>query len=136
VPRALRPAERREGPERRAEPGVEDVGLLDERGAATGGALGRVLARDDGLAARLARPDGDAVAPPELARDAPVADVLHPREVRVLPLLRDEARPAVAHRGRRGERERLYPDEPLARDERLDDGPATVADPDPVPVRL
>src|SRR2546428_11682261 len=74
--------------------------------------------------------------PPELARDAPVADVLHPREVRVLPLLRDEARPAVAHRGERGERERLNLDEPLARDERLDDRPAAVADPDPVPVRL
>src|SRR5256886_4127344 len=136
VPRALRPAERRKGPERRAEPGVEDVGLLDERGAPTGGALGRVLARDDRLAARLARPDGDAVAPPELARDAPVADVLHPREVRVLPLLRDEARATVAHGRERRTRERLDLDEPLPRDERLDDGPAAVADADPVAVRL
>jgi hypothetical protein len=87
----LRPAERGVRPEARGEPGVEGVLVLaDVRGLPqprSGGGLdghGQVLAG-------VAVPDGDAVAPPDLAADAPVADVLHPVQVDALEALRDEA---------------------------------------------
>jgi hypothetical protein len=60
------PAERREGPDRRAEPGVEHVLLLAQLAAAAAAALGRPLG-DDRFLAGVAVPDRDAVAPPELA---------------------------------------------------------------------
>ena len=50
-------------------------------------------------AARVAMPRGDAMAPPELARDAPVVDVVHPLEVRLRVHLRRELDVTVAHRG-------------------------------------
>ena len=50
---------------------------------------GRVGARHRVLAAGVAVPDRDAVAPPQLAADAPVADVLHPVQVDADPALRD-----------------------------------------------
>src|SRR6185295_5427572 len=86
-------------------------------------------------------PRGDLVPPPELARDAPVADVLHPPEVDLLPMLGDEARllvgrSAVADRGDRRLRERLDLHEPLDRQHRLDDRPTAVALCDRKRVRL
>ncbi len=96
VRRLVRPAERAERPQRRAEPGVEDVLVLGERDAlARFGSsllLGlRLVAGDEDLAVG-AIPGGDAVAPPELAADAPGLDFAHPGEERVLPLLGHEAR--------------------------------------------
>ena len=44
-------------------------------------AAGRILAQNHHLAAVLAVPDRDAMAPPQLTADAPVADVLHPVHV-------------------------------------------------------
>ena len=49
------------------------------------------LTRDAAAALRLAVPHRDAVAPPELPRDAPVADALEPVLVLVAPTLGDEA---------------------------------------------
>ena len=73
--RLLRPAERRERPERRREPRVEHVGVaLELRRAALGARLGR-RPRARPVPVR-ARPDRDLVAPPELARDAPVGRLL------------------------------------------------------------
>ena len=87
--RVLGPAERRERPQARGEPGVEDVGVLDP--AVALGRLGAAV----GLLAAV--PDGDPVPPPQLARDAPGADVLHPLEVAPALALGPDAR-----RGRRG----------------------------------
>ena len=57
-------------------------------------AAGSALARlRDGHVAVRAVPGRDLVAPPELARDAPVADVPHPLVVRLLPELGREASP-------------------------------------------
>src|SRR5690348_11104728 len=72
------PAKRAERPEPRAEPGVEHVWVLGDRVAAAMGADQRRLAGDGDLAAMAAVPGGDAMAPPELARDVPVANVLQP----------------------------------------------------------
>ena len=81
------PVEDREGPEPGAEPGVEHVLVLAERRARALGADGGSLAGHDGLAAGLAVVGGDPVAPPELAADAPVPDVLHPVHVGLGPAL-------------------------------------------------
>src|SRR5204863_9763603 len=76
VGRLLRPAERGERPQPRAEPGVEHVVVLAP-------ALPRRrLRRHHHLLAAI--PDGAPVPPPELPRAAPVADVLEPVEVDLL----------------------------------------------------
>jgi hypothetical protein len=77
----VRPAERGERPEPGGEPGVEHVLVLPHRAAAA--ALARSVRLDDELrrVAVVAVPDGNAVPPPELPRDVPVADVLQPVDV-------------------------------------------------------
>src|SRR5205085_11076257 len=106
-------------PESRREPGVEDVGLLaDVRRAAL--RARRQVALAYGHVAVVAVERGDAMAPPELARDGPVVDVLHPVEVGRLPRLRDDGDGAVAYRLDGRLRQRFDLDEPLARDHRLD----------------
>ena len=81
------------------------------------------------------------MAPPELAGDAPVVDVLHPVEVGLLVLLGGEADGLVAvgvgldgGDGLGGQR--LDLDEPLGGEARLDDGLAAVAMADVVGVVL
>ena len=76
------------------------------------------------------------MAPPQLARDAPVADVVHPLEVGLGPILGDELDAAgFDHRdGFFGER--LGAHEPLRGDERLDHRLAAVALADGERVRL
>ena len=97
----LGPSQGRKGPQRGAEPGVEDILLLAQlRAAAIGAAVG-ILRGDDHLPAPLAGPDGDPVAPPDLPRDAPVADVVHPLEIGGLPGGRHDAGLSRHHRGDR-----------------------------------
>ncbi len=72
------PAETGEGHEPGGEPGVEHVLVLAQRRRRRRTRLGHVGAAHDHLAARVAVPDRNPVAPPELPGDAPVADVLHP----------------------------------------------------------
>ena len=64
----------------------------------TGQALGSVGGYDY-LVALVAVPDGDAVAPPELAADAPVADVLQPVEIDAPEPVGDDGDVAVGHGG-------------------------------------
>ena len=84
------PAEGGEGEQTGGEPGVEDVGFLHDVGGVAVAAGGGVVARDGDSAAGFAVPGGDAVAPPELAGDAPVVDVGHPLEVDLFVHLRGE----------------------------------------------
>src|ERR1039457_585781 len=86
-----RPAEGGEWPEGAREPGVENVGVLVEVERCAARAAERGFAGHDDLQALGAVPGGDAVAPPELARDAPIADVVHPLEVGLGPVGWDEA---------------------------------------------
>ena len=76
------------------------------------------------------------MAPPELARDAPGLDVLHPVEIGLLPVLRHEPGAAGLHRGDRRRGELLGVDVPLVGEERLDRHVAAVAVRDHVGVRL
>ena len=108
-----RPAEGRERELRGRVPGVEHVFVARELAAVAGGRGLRsrlvFAARDEQLAA-AAVPGRDLVAPPELARDAPVLDVLHPLVPGVDPLRRHEAHVTAARRhasrGRRSTRRR------------------------------
>ena len=67
------------------------------------------------------------MAPPQLARDAPVVDVAHPLEVRLGVLFGRKADVALLHRGNGLVGERLNPDKPLRREQRLNHGLAAVA---------
>ena len=133
--RLVRPAERRERPELRREPRVEDVLVLLQVGGAALGTRGRLRLRD-GEVAVGAVPDRDPVPPPELARDAPRADRLHPAEVDVGVALRPEADAPVPDRLDRRRRELRHLAPPLERDQRLDPRAAARAVADRVAVRL
>ena len=99
------PAKRADRPEPRGGPGVEHVLLLVpvlQVGRAVEGNvdLRRVLEVGLGellLVNALPIPDRDAVAPPELAADAPILDAVEPVEVNLRPALRVELDQAVAH---------------------------------------
>ena len=109
-------------------PGVQHVLVLPHRAAAAG--AGREIgATHCGAPAPvvLAVPHRDTVAPPELARDAPVADSLQPALVVVAPALGDELDGAVAVPGQCRAGQRLHPHEPLVGEPRLDHGAAAVA---------
>ncbi len=81
-------------------------------------------------------PRGDAMAPPQLAADAPVVDILHPVEIGLLVHLGCELDVAVFDSGDGLDGERLDFDEPLRGQARLDDRLASVAVADVVGVVL
>ena len=89
VRRVLRPAERRERPEPGREPRVEHV-LVLPHGAAAGRAVRHVIAAHGDAAARIAVPHRNAMPPPELPRDVPVANGLEPVDVHAFPPLGHE----------------------------------------------
>src|SRR5262249_14912261 len=90
----------------------------------------------DGDVAVRAVPDRNSVSPPDLAGDAPVADVLHPPEVDVPEPLGREADAAVLDRSDRGSRELLHRDPPLRDDEGLDTAVTADAVADRVAIAL
>src|ERR1035437_1168988 len=100
------------------------------------GAGGWIDAGDGNLAAVGAVPCRDAMSPPELARDAPVVDILHPLEVGLLVHLRRKANVLLADGCFGLVSQRLNLDEPLCREARLDDRLASVAVADVVDVVL
>ena len=139
VGRLVGPAERAVRPERRREPGVEHVGvLIDVVGltARTARGIRRVLLGHDDVVAVSAVPDRDGVSPPDLPRDRPVADVLHPIEVDLLLVTGIDRDVALAHGLDRGRRERLHAHPPLLHHERLVDRPAAIVHTDGVRDRL
>ena len=81
----FRPSERGHRPQARAEPRVEHVVVLDDVGAVALGASRGALGGDDQMVASDASVGGNPMAPPKLARDTPVVDVLEPVEKYVLP---------------------------------------------------
>ena len=132
----VRPAQGRERPQRRAEPGVQRVLILVQVGAAALRAGGGRFLGDNHLAAVVAVVGRDAVAPPELTGDAPVLDVLHPVVVGLVHPLGDQLDFAVADNVDGRLCQRLHLDKPLLGDHRLDGGAAAVAGADIVGVLL
>ena len=125
--RLLRPALRGEGPQLRAEPGVQHVLVLMHVMAAALGAHVGVLGEGVLPAAVLAVEHGDAVAPPQLAADAPVLEVLHPGGVGLRPARGVEGDLARVDGVERRPLELVDGDEPLLGQPRLQGGVATVA---------
>src|SRR5439155_25683031 len=115
-----------EWPERGGEPGVEHVGVLPELAAAALTAGLRLVNRGEGVTVG-AVVDGDPVAQPDLAADAPVPYVPQPVQVGALVALGVPAHlPALAGRDRAG-RQLVHLQEPLLGDQRLDHRAAAVA---------
>ena len=121
------PAEGGVGPEAGAEPCVQDVGVLANIGRATTFAGCWVIQGDGEVFAQVAVPDGDTVAPPELAADAPVADVVHPVEVDLGEAVGDYADAALGDGAGGGLSHWADLDEPLLTGHRFDDGVAALA---------
>ena len=132
----IRPAERGKRPERGAEPGVEHVGVAVDVLAVAGLALAGIGARDGDMAAVVAVPCRDLVAPPELAGNAPVVHILHPVIIGLAEALGHELDAPVAHGLDGGLGQRLHLDEPLRARHRLDDRAAAVARADVVIIGL
>ncbi len=130
------PAQGGVGPEGRGEPCIQHVRVLADAARRTVLALAGVLQGHRDLAAVVAVPDGDAVPPPELAGDAPVADVLHPVEVHPREPPRNDLDLPVLYRRHGRLRQGLHAHEPLLADDGLDDGVAALAVADGVAVGL
>ncbi|MNM56682.1 hypothetical protein D3C81_678590 [compost metagenome] len=125
----FRPAQGGECPQARAEPGVEYVVILTQDHVGAQLVLGAhffLVAANVDLAG-LVVPRRNAVAPPQLAADAPVLDIAHPGEVHVLVLLGHELDTAIFHGGDGRLCQRLGGNVPLVGQPRLDDGARTVA---------
>ena len=125
--RLFRPAERGERPQGGAEPRVERVLILVQMCAAALRANMGLFAGHDRLAAFGAIPGRDAVAPPELAGNAPILDVFHPVIIRLRHAIGNELDAAVAHAVHSRAGQRLHLHEPLLGHARLHDGSAAVA---------
>ena len=125
--RLLRPALRGEGPQLRAEPGVQHVLVLMHVMAAALGAHVGVLGEGVLPAAVLAVEHGDAMTPPQLARDAPVLEVLHPGGVGLRPARGVEGDLAGVDGIERRPLELVDGHKPLLGQPRLKGGVATVA---------
>ena len=123
----LRPTLRGEGPQLRAEPGVQHVLVLMHVVAAALGAHVGVLGKGVLPAAVLAVEHGDAVTPPQLARDAPVLKVLHPGGVGLRPARGVEGDLAGVDGVERRPLELVDGHKPLLGQPRLQSGVATVA---------
>ena len=125
--RLLRPALRSEGPQLRAEPGVQHVLVLMHVMAAALGAHVGVLGKGVLPAAVLAVEHGDTVAPPQLAADAPILEVLHPGGVGLRPARGVEGDLAGVDGVKRRPLELVDGHKPLLGQPRLQRGVATVA---------
>ena len=140
----LRPAESRERPKPRAEPGVENVGILLKVGERQSG----IARLDLRLLERLLSGLGDkhqllfpipnspfpakricrnSMPPPKLTRNAPILNVLHPVEINLAPALGNELNLARLDGFDGGLGERFHLNEPLLRKTRLDDIVTAVA---------
>ena len=107
--RPLGPSECGKWPQAGRKPRIEHVLVLTQVAATASPTNRRPRLRYDGLrvGASLAPVGGGAMAPPELARDAPVLQITHPGEISILPLLRKESGIALLHRRNRSRRDRL-----------------------------
>ena len=133
-------------PNPRAEPRIHHVLVTSQvrHGHARISGLGLSLCQGLFLRARhhviffsfAKEPCRDLVAPPQLAADAPILDVLHPVTIAVLELGRVELHGVVHHRLQGRLRQFFHRQEPLQRQARLDHGVGAFAAPHLVGVVL
>ena len=123
----IRPAQRGEGPQGRAEPRVQHILVLMDMRAAALGAHRRVFPAHHHLAAVVAVPHGNTVAPPQLTAHAPVTDVLHPVHVILGEPSGHKLGLAAGHSLNGRLRQRLHVHEPLLGHHGLNGGVAAIA---------
>src|SRR5436189_3237502 len=105
---------------------MQNVGLLAKRAAAFSAGRGYLAAHHD-LHTAITEPGWDTMAPPQLTRDTPVVDVVHPLEVPFLKTVRDKLDPATLDSFDCRFRQRRNVQEPLDGDLRLDDRRTPIA---------
>ena len=122
----IRPAQGGKRPERRAEPRIQNIAFFAQRPAAFGH-ISRSRPGNDDFSARVAVPCRDPMPPPELARNAPVVNVVHPLKIALFKTVGNELDSSVFDclDGRFGKRIDLQV--PLNRDLRLHNGRAAIA---------
>ena len=123
----FRPAEGRERPQCRGEPGIQNVlFLMDVRTAALR-ANGDVFLGNGHLAAVLTVVSRNTVTPPQLTGNAPVVNIFHPTQVGVCKTTGNKLDAAVMNNVHSGLCQRSHLNEPLCRGHRLDGGAAAIA---------
>src|SRR5579859_70098 len=122
VGRVFGPAQRAERPQPRTEPCIKHIFVLMNVSAVTVRAGGNIDAADGHVAAIVAVPDGDAMPPPELARDAPVVNVVQPVGVDLIEAFRHDLHEVIVDRAQGRRCQRGHFDEPLFGDKWFDDG--------------
>src|SRR5699024_5390901 len=125
----FRPADGRDGPQRRREPGVENVLVLTQDNISTEFIFFThfVFVAPITTVTRCVRLRRHSVTPPPLTRDTPVLNLAHPGEVHVFVLLRYELNVAVLNRFNCRFRQDIGTHVPLVGQHRFDDHATTVA---------
>ncbi|KAG1458113.1 hypothetical protein G6F57_014757 [Rhizopus arrhizus] len=126
----VRPAQGGERPQLRGEPGLQHVAFLVQHHIAAEVVLRAhffFAAADVAAAGGGIEPGRNAVAPPQLAADAPVLDVVHPVAVGVDPVRRHEGNAAVLDQFQATLGQVVHLHEPLVSQVRLDHLAGTVA---------
>ena len=113
VPRLLRPAQGRERQQPRREPCIEHVRILLQLAVPAIRTLSGNLACHHHALTLPAVPHRNAVSPPQLARDTPVIDVVHPVQINLPVILGDNRDLALLHRRDRMRGQGLDLHEPL-----------------------
>ena len=132
----VRPAERRKRPQRRGEPRIQRILILVQTLPSAVRAPGRVLAAHHRLSAVVAIPRRNPVSPPELTRNAPIADIFEPVEINLFKALGHKLRLFLLHGLNGRSRQRLHIHKPLDGHTRFDHRTAAVAGADVVLERL
>ena len=119
----LWPTQRAKGPQPAAVPGVQHVGVLFQRHRFAvmrfGLHVGFTFIHGGKSVAIWPIPDGDAVSPPELTTDAPVANVFQPMEIDAVEARRHKLDLAAAHGFQRRFDQRLHFHKPLSTHQRF-----------------
>ena len=126
--RIFRPAHRRKRPKSRAEPSIQHVRVLLHSAAAMR-ANRQILAGNNRFTAAFAVPGGNAMPPPNLPRNTPVADIFQPVQIRTTEPLWHKLHLSVPHHFHRWFRQRFHFNKPLFRHQRLHNGAAALAMP-------
>ncbi len=109
----IRPTHGGKGPQGRAEPGVQHIGLLNECAPLTGRARRRWAHGYNQLIAIFTGPGWDTMPPPYLPGDAPVFDIVHPFKICLGPDIRYDTGGTCLDRSNRLFCQRLDLDKPL-----------------------
>ncbi len=126
--RVFRPAHSRKGPQGGAKPSIQHVRILLDSAAAMR-TCRQIIPRNNGFATAFAVPSGNAMTPPNLPGNTPVANIFQPVQIRAAETLRHKLHPPVPHYFHRRFRQGLHFHKPLFRHQRLHNSAAALTMP-------